>query len=574
MGLINIGAGISAVGESIARTAGIAALEEQRSQLETQKITLASQLAGQQYDVQAKRLALIPQQASIDAYLKATGYSGGLADFGMGGSSPADGAASPQPSSGAPATSPAAGSGGGAPVPAATGQPSTDQAAPSSQTRAPVIVDKSGKALGIALPPGMTAQQAAILGPAKLSEIWEKWSSPEAVRPGAALTYFNFSTGKQETLYQQPEMPKGTLYDQATNSIVQVRGGTAAIEASAGAESRGKSQGELPAELTKIGATGEQARTTAGFQKGLDVATDLVPSYDPATQTTTMVTKAEALARTKEGKGVTAPPVSGAAAPSQGNIGQQNDGSFKTTDGTTIPAPPKTAATSGGFQSAPSEAQKATQSTYPEIIKGWQESVQPAAQAEQRFTAMADALKATQSGAWASTKAEIGRQLIAAGMSADTVKNLTNIDDPAQAQIVLKNNFGAALSELGASKLGRITQNEIFALQKNLSNPDLEPGANLAIIAQGIGIARFQQHLANDWNTAIRMGYADPLTYQEQWMKANPLQKFIDGAAKEIGPLKGMASTGPQEGQTIRQGDNLFKVIGGKPVYQGPAAAQ
>ncbi len=566
MSLINWGAGIAAAGESISKTAGEAALQQQRSQLEMQKVTLASQLAGQQYDVEAKKIGLVAQRASMDAYLKATGYSGGLSDFGMGAPAADGTAAAPSTSSGAPATSsapPATVSTGGGSAPATTGQPSADQAS-SGQARAPVIVDKSGKTLGVALPPGVTIQQAAIMGPEKLSALWANWSKPEAVRPGAALTYYNFSTGQQETLYQQPELPKGSLFDRATNSIVQVRGGQQAIESSAKSEASGKSQGELPAELTKIGATGKEARTTAGFTSKLATETDLVPSYDPDTQTTTMVTKAEALARTKEGKGVTAPPVAGTAAPAQGG-----DGSFKTIDGTIIPPPPKVEAKAGGFQSAPSEAQKATQSTYPEIIKGWQEGVQPAAQAEQRFTAMADALKALQSGAWTAGKAEIGRQLIAAGMSTDKWNEISSAS-PAQAQIILKNNFGAALSTLSASKLGRITQNEIFAMQENLANPKLEPEANLAIIAQGIGISRYQQSLANDWNTALKMGYADPLTYQQQWMKANPLQKFIDNAAKEIGPLKGMATTGPQEGQTIRQGNNTFKVINGKPVYQGP----
>ncbi len=44
MGLINLGAGLSAMGESIAHTAGVAGLEAQRSQLETQKLQLAQSM--------------------------------------------------------------------------------------------------------------------------------------------------------------------------------------------------------------------------------------------------------------------------------------------------------------------------------------------------------------------------------------------------------------------------------------------------------------------------------------------------------------------------------------------------
>ena len=163
-----------------------------------------------------------------------------------------------------------------------------------------------------------------------------------------------------------------------------------------------------------------------------------------------------------------------------------------------------------------------------------------------------------QSGAWATAKADIGKNLIAAGVPTDTVNDILNTD-PAKAEIIMKNNFGASLSTLSASKLGRITQNEIFAMQKNLANPDLQPEANLAIIGQGIGIARFQQHLANDWNQAIQLGYSDPATYQQAWIKANPLQKFIDDATKEIGPLKGMRApkTAGRTGRTSTGGLHL-----------------
>jgi hypothetical protein len=553
MGLINLGAGLSAMGGVIAEQAGHLALEQQKSDLERQAIMLSSQLAGEREHAaraetgalaegQAKNLSLIPQAASIDAYLRATGHSGGLADFGYrmpGGSTP------PTSSSPAPTqadTAPAMGN-DGMPTSASAGAASPQAINGSTFPQgAPVVtpIGGKGKVLGIPLPPGWTAQMAAVAGPDALSKAWAEWSKPGNIRPGSAIPYFNFSTGKMETLFQQPNTPEGYLYDQTSNSYVKINNADEAISGTEAAKSSGSSQGALPAKLSEITATGNQARTTEGFKAGLEAATTLVPSYDPVTQTTRMVPKAEALKAAQSGTGIQAPPMGGEAPAS--DTGFQKDGSFKMPDGSAIPPVPKAVKQpGGGFQAAPSAADAATQSVYPEIIKGWAESVGPAVQAEQRFHAMAEALKAMQSGQWASAKATIGTHLIAAGLPKDLVTQVLGTD-PAQAQIILKNNFSAALSTLSAARLGRITQNEIFALQKNLANPDLQPEANLAILAEGIGVARFQQSLAGGWNTARQLGYADPLVYEEKWMTANPIQKFVDQAKSEIGPLKGMSA--------------------------------
>lgn len=74
MGLINLGAGLSAFGGAIAETAGHLALEQQKSDLERQALTLSSQLASERQhqqnvesglplDVAAKRLSLGISQA-------------------------------------------------------------------------------------------------------------------------------------------------------------------------------------------------------------------------------------------------------------------------------------------------------------------------------------------------------------------------------------------------------------------------------------------------------------------------------------------------------------------------------
>lgn len=530
MGLINLGAGLSAAGASVAQTAGELSLNEQKAALERQSIELTNALAagrehtarvetGAVAEGQSKQLGLKVQEAQMDSFLRAAGYSGGLADIGYKPATvpPAEGPA-PVP---APATE-------AAPAPLKTVANSPVEGLPKG---VPVVVSgKGGRPIGIPLPPGVTSLQALLAGPDGLAKLSAEWAKPQNLRPGSALTYYDFNDGTTKTLVQRPNLPPGSMQAE-DGSIVQIAGAADAIKAAEGA----KAEGGLPVDLAKITATGEQARTTAGFEAGVKVATELQPTYDAATGATTLHTRADVL---KDISGGAAPASAPPTAAPQSDTGLQRDGSFKMNDGSSIPPPPKLPQEAGGVQAEPSAADKATQASYAETIKGWNDSVLPAIQAEQRFQAMGEALKTFQSGAWATSKTEIGRQLIASGLPESFVTHLMGVD-PAQAQIILKNNFSASLSTLAASRIGRITQNEIFALQKNLANPDLQPEANLAILSEGIGLARWQQSLAAGWNTARRMGYADPLQYQAEWTKTNPVQKFVDQAKSDIGQLKG-----------------------------------
>lgn len=152
---------------------------------------------------------------------------------------------------------------------------------------------------------------------------------------------------------------------------------------------------------------------------------------------------------------------------------------------------------------------------------------------EQRAMALLDALKKTESGMWATDKAQINAGLHAIGLPAITS------DDPAQVQIALKDNFAATLENIRAFT-SRPAAVEVTLGQKNFMNPDLQPAANLKVGAQVVGTLRWERALMNDWATAKKQGWVDPQDYQRAWMKANPIQPFIDGAEKEIGPLKGM----------------------------------
>lgn len=84
MGMINIGAGLSALGSSVADTAGHMAIEQQKSNLETQKLQLADQLAGARAwsapgvaeSVAVGKIGLEQKQAQAVAFQKLMGEGG------------------------------------------------------------------------------------------------------------------------------------------------------------------------------------------------------------------------------------------------------------------------------------------------------------------------------------------------------------------------------------------------------------------------------------------------------------------------------------------------------------------
>lgn len=545
MGLINLGAGLAEMGQGIANFAGQMGLEAQREQLEEQKIRLASQLSGGEYDVAMKRNQAELSDLSTRAFMGQVGAGGPRSPMAGGGDQP-------QPSVGADDDD-AVASGGESAGPAQpsqapeqiaqNGTPSGGAVDTGGGSGVPpaVPVGMKGEPVGGMLPPGVTPRMALIMGPEGLAKEWEKWSGPQNLRPNAMETYYDPVSGKARVLAQNPDAPPGYRYDPDTDSFVSVGNGPNAVQAAAYAKSSGESQGALPAELSKIGATGAQERQTAAYKQGLENASTLVPHYDPDTGRTTMVTVADALA-IAGGQGQAPQTVIDHGALPKG-AGVLKDGSYKTSVGTVIPSPPKLGgAPEGGFQEAPSAADAATQANYANTIKGWESDVQPMLMTQQGLFMMASALKQLKSGAWTNFRAGFARQI--APIVGNDMATYFAGADPAQAQILLKNNINAALGRLASAHLGRITEKEIGMMQTSLANPNLQPEANFAILSQGVGVARYQVALANDWNVARRMGYSDPYVYEQAWSAANPLQGFVDKAAKDIGPLAGMKGFG------------------------------
>ncbi len=155
-------------------------------------------------------------------------------------------------------------------------------------------------------------------------------------------------------------------------------------------------------------------------------------------------------------------------------------------------------------------------------------------QAEQRFQALADALKATQSGSFATSKGKVAAALRAAGIDLpDSV-----LGDPAALQIALKESTQGVFSQIKSLVGGRVAAQEINLLASASANPDLQPAANAKIIAQAIGAIRYSRDLYQQLSQ--QKNPTDPDQFEIQFQKDHPLQSYVDAAEKEIGPLKGM----------------------------------
>lgn len=181
----------------------------------------------------------------------------------------------------------------------------------------------------------------------------------------------------------------------------------------------------------------------------------------------------------------------------------------------------------------PAEAKGAVES-WQKTRDSWNTALQPGYEAEQRLNTIAKAFKAIETGSFATQKADIAAALKSFGI------NLPNTNDPAQVQLALHENYIETIQQLKAAST-RWTQMEFKALSANREHPDIQPAANLQMLAEDIGTLRQSRDMARDFTEAQRNGWRDPQSFQAAWMRSNPLSGYVQYAKTEIGPLKGMA---------------------------------
>lgn len=171
---------------------------------------------------------------------------------------------------------------------------------------------------------------------------------------------------------------------------------------------------------------------------------------------------------------------------------------------------------------------------------------------EQQALAMATALKATQSGTWATDFGHIKAGLQSAGLG-DLADTLLPNTDAAAVQMATKDALQGVFSSMKPLLGPRIAAQEVNLYAKASANPDLLPAANAKMISMMVGGLRYKRDLYHELSS--QPGNVDPNDFEIQFQKDHPLQSYINDAEKEIGPLKGMEKTAQSNGAP----DPLFR---------------
>lgn len=198
--------------------------------------------------------------------------------------------------------------------------------------------------------------------------------------------------------------------------------------------------------------------------------------------------------------------------------------------------------------------------------ESWNSGLQPGYQAEQRLNTIANVFKTMETGWGAEQKAQAGAMLKSIGVNLPA----NVLGDPAAVQTAIHENYVETLQQLKAST-PRFTQMEFKALSENKEHPDLQPAANLQMLSEDIAQLRQSRDLPRDFVEAQQHGWRDPQSFEQAWLRQNPLKGYVDKVRGEIGPLKGMApdsvvgSAAAAPGPAAGYVHNGYKFKGGDP---------
>ena len=193
--------------------------------------------------------------------------------------------------------------------------------------------------------------------------------------------------------------------------------------------------------------------------------------------------------------------------------------------------------------------------------------------AKERMDALIDSLRVLETGKFAERKAEVVAGLRSLGFEVPS----TATANPEEFQKFIKNSTANIFDQVKAMG-GKILVSEITGLTKANANPELQPGANAALIGQAKGLLDYEDQHFKDYRT-WRKANPDKFSpdelgdFETEWVQKNPLGKYAKEAEMQVGargaPLlpvekreKGYVFTNDQ-GVTGRWNGAGWDIIGG-----------
>jgi hypothetical protein len=302
------------------------------------------------------------------------------------------------------------------------------------------------------------------------------------------------------------------------------------------ARAGGTAAAENPALIERAGAT-EAAKNPALVQRAGQVAAAENPALieragaSEAAKNPALITRAGGVRQAEAGVdyGDLLQPQ---PAPRKGPGGTE---ALPTTHGTLIPP----VAEQSAWPKTPKELE-GTVSAWNKTKQEWNTGVQEGYRAEQRLNTIANVFKTMQTGYGAEQKAHVAALLKSVGVNLP--ENV--LGDPAKVETAIHENYVETLQQLKATT-PRFTQMEFRALSENKEHPNLQPAANLTMLSEDIAQLRQARDIPRDFQIAQAHGWRDPVSFEQAWLRQNPLHGYVDNVRKEIGPLKGMPGNEP-----------------------------
>lgn len=179
-----------------------------------------------------------------------------------------------------------------------------------------------------------------------------------------------------------------------------------------------------------------------------------------------------------------------------------------------------------------------------EVPKEWAKDSADLDTMKNRFRELNYLGKVAESNQWATQKAAIAAHLKALKLQIDPKADVSDIDPdkwgkPAEVQQEVKDVTQLAMAAARAQS-SRGTNMVLQEAMLTTPQADMQPAARWTLINHGIATIDRRQQMIADWQAAQTKGWKDPNVFEQMWLKANPIDKWIQATSEKAGNFAGM----------------------------------